>query len=162
MRREPPIKPWITFTRPSAIAPIGMGFSAGFIWPICVPLCMSSLSGPESLCDGPEAEYRAQSLDLDLDGSPEGVLSGPGLDLVAHPAYGGSVSVLDLRPQAFNVACALTRRPEAYHVHFADDHQEGEGGDEPQSIHDMVVFKEEGLEDYLIYDWYNRRLFQIM
>ena len=114
----------------------------------------------ESLCDGPQAEFRAQSLDLDLDGSPEAVLSGPGLDLVAHPAYGGSVSVLDLRPQAFNVACALTRRPEAYHVHFNDDRHEGAGGDEPKSIHDMVVFKEEGLQDYLIYDWYNRRLFQ--
>ncbi len=114
----------------------------------------------ENLCDGQGEWARAQTLDLDLDGSDEVVLARPEMDLVCHPAYGGSVSVLDLRSQAFNLACALTRRPEAYHAHFKDEPHGNGDAEEPQSIHDMVVFKEEGLEDYLIYDWYNRRLFQ--
>ena len=114
----------------------------------------------ESICDGDGNWARAEKLDLDLDGSDEVVLARPEMDLVLHPAYGGSVSVFDLRKNSFNLACALTRRQEAYHAHFSADHNEEQKGDEPKSIHDMVVFKEEGLEDYLIYDWYHRRLFQ--
>ncbi|MFH2125902.1 MAG: alpha-amylase/4-alpha-glucanotransferase domain-containing protein, partial [Pseudomonadota bacterium] len=108
--------------------------------------------------------------DLDLDGNDEVVLSGPALDAVVHPAYGGSVSVLDLRAQRFNLADTLTRRFEAYHqklVQAAKAEAEAQGekataceAEGVASIHDRVVFKEEGLEDYLIYDWYDRACFQ--
>ena len=98
--------------------------------------------------------------DLDLDGNPEVILSSAETDLVIHPSYGGSVSVFDLRPRDFNLAGALTRRREAYHAHFTEPHDEGGKGGEPKSIHDQIVFKEEGLEDYLIYDWCERRQFQ--
>ncbi|MCF8096981.1 MAG: DUF1926 domain-containing protein [Desulfarculaceae bacterium] len=104
--------------------------------------------------------------DLDRDSNDEVILSGPALDAVVHPAYGGSISVLDLRVQRFNLADTLTRRFEAYHQKLiqaaqAQDKEapacETEG---VASIHDRVVFKEEGLEDYLIYDWYDRACFQ--
>ena len=98
--------------------------------------------------------------DLDLDGNREVILSSESTDLVIHPSYGGSVSVLDLRPRDFNLAGALTRRREAYHAHFEEQHAQKEQGGEPKSIHEQIVFKEEGLEDYLIYDWYQRRMFQ--
>ena len=87
-------------------------------------------------------------------------MAGPDLDAVAHPGYGGSLSVLDLRPQGFNLAGALTRRPEAYHAHFAEAKKQEGDGDDVKSIHEVVVFKEKGLDKYLIYDWYERGLFQ--
>ncbi|MCB2190953.1 MAG: DUF1926 domain-containing protein [Deltaproteobacteria bacterium] len=102
--------------------------------------------------------------DLDRDSNDEVVLSGPALDAVVHPAYGGSVSVLDLRAQRFNLADTLTRRFEAYHEKLTqaaqDQAQEAEAAEGVASIHDRVAFKEEGLEDYLIYDWYDRACFQ--
>jgi hypothetical protein len=103
---------------------------------------------------------RAESKDLDLDGRQEVILASPDLDALIHPSYGGSISVLNLRPQAFNLGLGLTRRQEAYHGHFNESSAQAGQGGEPQSIHDMVVIKEEGLEDYLIYDWYERRMFQ--
>jgi alpha-amylase len=104
------------------------------------------------------AECRA--LDLDLDGREEVVLAGPYLDAVIHSSYGGSVSLLDLRPQAFNLGLGLTRRHEAYHELLTMTGDEGDLEGEVQSIHDRVVFKEENLEKHLIYDWYERALFQ--
>ena len=104
--------------------------------------------------------------DLDRDSNDEVILSGPALDAVVHPAYGGSISVLDLRAQRFNLADTLTRRFEAYHeklVQAAQAQEEGAEalkGEGVASIHDRVAFKEEGLEDYLIYDWYDRACFQ--
>ena len=122
------------------------------------------LIAAEKLIDAknrPEAGWTsALEKDLDLDGNPEAVLSSENTDLVIHPSYGGSVSVLDLRPRDFNLAGTLTRRREAYHAHFQEVPGEGEQGQGPKSIHDQIVFKEEGLEDYLIYDWYQRRQFQ--
>ncbi len=122
------------------------------------------LIAAESLAD---AEQRGETgwahcrvEDLDRDGNPEVILAGPELDLVVHPAYGGSVSVLDLRRACFNLAGALTRRPEAYHAHLEDPSlpQPEEKG--VKSIHDQVVLKEAGLEKLLVYDWYQRCLFQ--
>jgi len=104
--------------------------------------------------------------DLDRDSNDEVVLSGPALDAVVHPAYGGSISVLDLRAQRFNLADTLTRRFEAYHqklVQAAEAQEEAAPACEAEgvaSIHDRVAFKEEGLENYLIYDWYDRACFQ--
>ncbi len=98
--------------------------------------------------------------DLDRDGNPEVILAGPELDAVVHPAYGGSVSVLDLRRARFNLAGALTRRPEAYHAHLEEPSPPDPEQGGVKSIHDQVVLKESGLEKLLVYDWYQRCLFQ--
>ena len=99
--------------------------------------------------------------DLDRDGNDEVILASPLLDTVAHPAYGGSLSVMNLRPQAMNLADTLTRRFEAYHQQFEQEEAEAKQSEgEVASIHDRVVFKEEHLEQYLIYDWYDRACFQ--
>jgi len=102
--------------------------------------------------------------DLDRDGNDEVVLASPALDTVAHPAYGGSLSVINLRAQAVNLADTLTRRFEAYHQQFEIEQEVEVDESTPEagvaSIHDRVAFKEEGLDQYLIYDWYDRACFQ--
>jgi alpha-amylase/alpha-mannosidase (GH57 family) len=109
---------------------------------------------------GDSGWVRAKTKDLDLDGREEVILASPILDALVHPGYGGSLSMLDLRPQAFNLGLCLTRRKEAYHDHFNQATEQAGGSEEPKSPHEVVLIKEEGLEDYLIYDWYERRLFQ--
>lgn len=100
--------------------------------------------------------------DLDRDGWEEVVLAVPELDTVVHPGYGGSLSVLNLRAQRFNLADTLTRRREAYHRLFKQQPAPGQEAEpaEVASIHEMVAFKEPELEQYLIYDWYQRACFQ--
>jgi alpha-amylase len=107
--------------------------------------------------------------DIDLDGYEEINMASHMLDCLIHPSYGGSVSMLNLRPARFNLADTLTRRPEAYH-HLFEDIRQGlvpavlardlEDQDEVASPHDLIVLKEEGLEQYLLYDWYDRAVFQ--
>lgn len=128
---------------------------------------------------GPDPWARMRVEDVDMDGRDEVILAGPELDCWVHPAYGGSLSVLNLRRARVNLADSLTRRREAYHRHLkpqpelsrfvhvyerdettgqAHQYEYEEHG--VKSIHDRVEFKEEGLERFLVYDWYDRALFQ--
>ncbi len=135
----------------------------------------SNLITSESLLDETEFAKSGQAIkcgtrDFDLDGNEEVVFACPKLDLVIHPAYGGSVSMLNLRGPKFNLADTLTRRPEAYHSLFNQDKHinsscvlaDGDNSDsvEAFSPHDKIVVKEEGLENFLLYDWYERAVFQ--
>lgn len=119
----------------------------------------------ESICDelqhgsGPWAD--ATRADVDMDGNDEIALSSPELDILVHPAHGGSVSVINLRGPAANIADVLTRRREAYHRHLEEYETElDESTGEVKSIHDIVRFKQEGLQDMLVIDWYDRACFQ--
>ncbi|MCB2186090.1 MAG: DUF1926 domain-containing protein [Deltaproteobacteria bacterium] len=104
---------------------------------------------------------RCRVEDLDLDGHDEVSLAGPEIDLLIHPAYGGSVSLLNLRRPRFCPTTVLTRRREAYHRHLLEPEKEmDEASGEIKSIHDRVEFKEDHLADHLIYDWYQRACFQ--
>ncbi|MCF8032563.1 MAG: DUF1926 domain-containing protein [Desulfarculaceae bacterium] len=118
-----------------------------------------ALSDGQAHGDDPWADCAVT--DLDRDGNDELVLASPLMDTVVHPAHGGSLSVLDLRGQAMNLADTLTRRFEAYHQQFEQEEAELESSEgEVASIHDRVAFKEENLEQYLVYDWYDRACFQ--
>jgi alpha-amylase len=107
--------------------------------------------------------------DMDLDGYDEINMASHVLDCLVHPSYGGSVSMLNLRQARFNLANTLTRRPEAYH-HLFEEIRQGlvpavlasglTDQEETFSPHDKIVLKEEGLENYLLYDWYDRAVFQ--
>jgi alpha-amylase len=77
--------------------------------------------------------------------------------------------MLHLRRPGFNLATTLTRRQEAYHHLFADISQglipavlarDLKDQEDVASPHDQIVLKEEGLEQYLLYDWYERAVFQ--
>ena len=69
------------------------------------------------------------------------------------PTRGGAISEWSYKPKAFNLTNFINRIPEAYHekVKRAGELQNVSGS---QSIHDLVITKEKGLEKYLIYDWY--------
>jgi alpha-amylase len=82
--------------------------------------------------------------DLDLDGTPEVCLSNSRLAAYFHPARGGSLYELDLRPIRHNLLATLARRPEVYHD--AIRRHEGQ-------------HKQAGLEQMLRYDWYPRKSF---
>jgi len=123
------------------------------------------LIAAEAICDAasaPAKNWAAREVaDIDLDGAPEVALANRHLDLLIHPAHGGSASVLNLRGPACNLADVLTRQPEAYHRHLWEPHDDqGQGGDEVKSIHDVVRFKQPDLPQRVVYDWYQRACFQ--
>lgn len=95
--------------------------------------------------------------DLDKDGHDEVVIASRRLGVCLAPACGGGLLELDYRPRAFNLSDVLARREEAYHRKLAEAalHQAAAGG-APQSIHDRVRVKEQGLDRALIYDRHRR------
>jgi hypothetical protein len=95
--------------------------------------------------------------DFDLDGRPEIKLANDQLAAYLAPAKGGCLYELDVRAISTNLASTLARRPEAYHEKIRR-HTDQHGG--VGSIHDRVVFKQEGLEGKLFYDRRVRKLFQ--
>ncbi len=80
------------------------------------------------------------------------------LSLTIDSSRGGAISEIDFIPKAFNVSNFINRIPEAYHekVKFATTVEKAHG---TGSIHDAILAKEEGLEKYLIYDWYRHGSF---
>jgi len=95
--------------------------------------------------------------DLDKDGHDEVVIATRRLGVCLAPACGGGLLELDYRPRAFNLSDVLARREEAYHRKLAEAalHQAA-GGGAPQSIHDRIRVKEQGLDRALIYDRHRR------
>ena len=101
--------------------------------------------------------------DFDADGVDEVLVENPVINAVISPHYGGAILELDYRPKRFNLTNVLTRRPEAYHAKIAAVALAAVGSDETsgevKSAHDIVKVKEAGLEEHLVYDRYDRRLF---
>jgi alpha-amylase len=81
--------------------------------------------------------------DFNLDGAPEVCLQNGRLAAYFHPAGGGCLYELDLRPIRHNLLATLARRPEAYHD--AIRHHHGQ------------VWKQGGLDHMLHYDAYLRK-----
>ena len=93
----------------------------------------------------------ATAADFNFDARQEVKLDNDKLLVLIAPAIGGRLYELDVRSIAHNLLATLTRRPEAYHQKVlagADQSQE----DVASSIHDRVVFKQEGLDRRLQYD----------
>ncbi len=108
-----------------------------------------------------QAGWETASLDYDLDGHDEIIARHPRLTAILAPARGGAVVELDFHPAAFNITNVLERQEETYHQAIRDHaHHEDAGDTQPQSIHDRVRFKQEGLESQLIYDRNERLSFQ--
>jgi hypothetical protein len=99
-----------------------------------------------------------QILDFDKDGNDELVVSSPVFGLYFSLCGGGSLFELDFKPKSANLLDTLSRREEGYHKRLLDSQEKSqdEGSEPVASIHDQVLTKEEGLEDYLSYDWYRR------
>ncbi len=97
--------------------------------------------------------------DFDKDGREEVLVESSALDAYFRPEEGGTMFELDYKPVPFNLLDILSRRPEGYHEKLTHRVKPETEGGAIQSIHDLVVLKEEGLEKLLNYDWYRRASF---
>ncbi|MCA9133012.1 MAG: DUF1926 domain-containing protein [Planctomycetales bacterium] len=99
----------------------------------------------------------ATSEDYNFDLRPEVRLANEQLIAYVAPARGGMLYELDVRAIRHNVLASLQRRPEAYHRKVLQGNIQPEG--EVASIHDRVVFKQQGLDQRLQYDAFPRKSF---
>jgi alpha-amylase len=135
-----------------------------------------NLIGAEDLAIGDGPGESGLFVDLDLDGTPEVLLSNAGEIVSLKPDEGAGIGRWDLRAARFALAAVLRRRPEAYHEKVrrlearngaanGADHG-GVGivgaaangdGEAVASIHDIVLTKQAGLSAHLVYDATERR-----
>jgi hypothetical protein len=109
---------------------------------------------------GQTSNLNIEVKDINLDGLDEVLVSNEKMFAGIMPAYGGAIFELDYRPVCFNVSNVLRRRIEPYHQTIRDGtNEESQNDSVPQTIHDAVHFKEEGLQDELIYDRFERYSF---
>ena len=99
---------------------------------------------------GGQPWVEATKEDFDFDGRDEIRLANDRLVAWFSPWRGGSMYELDLRDLSHNLLATIQRRPESYHQKVRAG--QNRGSDETSSIHDRVVFKQEGLEQRLGYD----------
>ena len=100
----------------------------------------------------------AHADDFNLDGRQEVMLASDRLCTFFAPAQGGMMYELDLRTSRLNLLSTLQRRREAYHAKVLAG-PTAAGGD-VASIHDRVVFKQEGLDKRVQYDDHPRKTLQ--
>jgi len=96
-----------------------------------------------------------QEADFDADTFNEILVRTQSLNLFFSPHNGGSLIEMDYRPKAVNLSNTLSRWEEGYHYKVKAQGQGGHAG-EAKSIHDLRMSKEEGLENYLFFDKYQR------
>ena len=114
----------------------------------------------DDLLLGTDRGLSVEAVDFNQDGFEEVIVSNPKISAFVSPERGGALMELDYRPACFNVSNVLRRRPEVYHQDILEAWTKGKsGGDQPHSIHDRVRFKEEGLQEKLIYDRWDRYSF---
>jgi len=97
----------------------------------------------------------ATANDYNLDGQQEICLASDKLLALIAPSNGGQMYELDVRSIQHNLLATIARRPEAYHAKVAGGANADDGN--CASIHDRVVFKQEGLDQCLQYDDHLRK-----
>lgn len=95
--------------------------------------------------------------DFDADGNEELVVTTSHHKAFISPALGGMITELDDFDVCKNIVDIVGRRQEGYHKKLLTRHEHANSG--TQSIHDLVLVKEEGLEQLLVEDRYRRGLF---
>ncbi len=136
----------------------------------------------EAIADGaqPIVEPSITLTDFDCDGNEELLVEGPQMDVYIAPHDGGSIFEWDWKTVPFNLVDTLARREEAYHHKLIDNQIQivppvdplaiplidrvdvvkaeetaldaEEESHESQSIHELLLAKEAGLERLLQYD----------
>jgi 4-alpha-glucanotransferase len=109
----------------------------------------------DRLQHGDGAWVEATTEDYDFDLRPEVRLANDHFVAFVAPAQGGMLYELDVRDVGHNLLATLQRRPESYHRKVL----RGASGasSDVASIHDRVVFKQEGLDKRLQYDRFPRK-----
>ncbi len=100
---------------------------------------------------------RVDVSDFDADGNDEVVVTTPHQKAVIAPTVGGMIAELDDFGICKNLVDVVGRRREGYHKKLLHRGEQTASG--TQSIHDLVLVKEEGLEKLLRQDAYRRGLF---
>lgn len=93
--------------------------------------------------------------DYDFDGRNEIKLANDRLATWIAPSNGGMIYELDIREIGHNLLASMQRRSEVYHDKIRQGNQQS--NDEAASIHDRVVFKQEGLDELLFVDQHLRK-----
>ncbi len=102
------------------------------------------------------ARVEAVASDLNFDGHNEVRLENDKLVCFLTPQQGGRLYELDVRSISHNLLATLARREEAYHHKVRQQGTQQHDG-EVASIHDRVIFKQEGLDQRLQYDQGTRK-----
>ena len=92
----------------------------------------------------------AQSDDYNFDGRKEVRLANEQLVTWVAPQEGGQIYELDLATIGHNIGASIQRRAELYHAKVKQG--EDQNSDHAASIHDQVIFKQDGLDERLQYD----------
>lgn len=100
--------------------------------------------------------FSHQELDIDFDGRKEIILNNRYINLVVSPHKGGSIQEFSSKRFLFNFVNTLSRREENYHLKIRKGLPSKLTFKKPESIHDLIKVKEDGLEDFLIYDNYQK------
>jgi 4-alpha-glucanotransferase len=109
----------------------------------------------DKVADKPATWVEATAGDYNFDQQQEIRLANDRVIALVAPLTGGHLYELDVRSICHNLLATLTRRPEAYHRKvLAGANADNEN---VASIHDRVVFKQEGLDQRLQYDAYERK-----
>lgn len=109
----------------------------------------------DQAAEKPAHWIEATADDYNFDGQQEVRLANDRVVAFLAPLMGGHLYELDVRSICHNLLATLTRRPEAYHRKvLAGANQDNSL---VASIHDRVVFKQEGLDQRLQYDSYSRK-----
>ena len=121
-------------------------------------VCTHALTGVKLLDDMRGGEWaRSSIVDLDDDLRNEAMLESRGCRVIVRPSQGGAVEEIDCKEQAFNLTNVLARRPEGYHDHIREAAQRRHGRE--GAPRDLLRAKEDGLEDLLVYDRFERHSF---
>ena len=107
------------------------------------------------LAEGDPPWVELTSEDYNFDARPEVRLASNRLVALVSPSHGGHLYELDVRSICLNLLATLARREEAYHVKVRAG--ESASGGDVASIHDLVVFKQAGLDQRLHYDRHRRK-----
>ena len=90
--------------------------------------------------------------DIDMDGYEEVLLKNKEM-ACCFSEKGGSLLELSLRNPAYNILNTITRQEESYHKKIRENVKNDSG---LSTIHENVSHKQEGLDQFLIYDKYQR------
>lgn len=100
---------------------------------------------------------QATTEDYNFDRQAEVKLANEQFVALVAPSQGGMLYELDVRRARHNLLATIQRRPEPYHrkvIQGTSDNQE-----DVSSIHDLVVCKQEGLDQRIQYDPFPRKSF---
>ena len=107
--------------------------------------------------ENPNGWVHVDQSDMNCDGFAECIVDTDRMRLFFSPQRGASLFEWDFKSCEINLVDTLTRREEGYHRKLVDgDPSVEEPADDLYTIHDVLRSKEEGLEEYLDYDWYQR------